>query len=189
MVNVMVAVAPGSEEIETVSIIDTLRRGNFSVDLVSVSDELIICASRGVRLVADKLLEDADVDDYQLLVIPGGASGSEYMCNTPEFIKFIRAFYHAPNYLAAICAAPALVLEHHHICPGATMTCHPQFFQDLPAHKRSSERVVIDQQARLITSRGPGTAIEMALQILALLGSEELAQQVAEPMLIASPSA
>lgn len=184
MINAMVAVAPGSEEIETISLVDTLRRGNFIVDLVSISDELTITASREVKLVADKLLEDVKPEDYQLLVIPGGASGSEYMSNTQEFIDFIRAFHHAPNYLAAICAAPTQILSSHNICPDALMTCHPDFFQDLNPEHRRKDRVVIDKQARLITSRGPGTAIEMALAILAELGNENLARQVAEPMLV-----
>lgn len=185
MVNVMVALAPGSEEIETVSLVDTLRRGEFIVDLVSVADELEITCSRGVRLIADKLLTDVNVDDYQLLVLPGGAGGSEFMCNTPEFIEFIKEFYQPPKYLAAICAAPALVLNTHNICPNASMTCHPDFFSDLNEKYRSEQRVVVDNKHRLITSRGPGTAIELALELLAQLGNEELARQVAEPMLCA----
>ncbi|MFM2478231.1 DJ-1 family glyoxalase III [Celerinatantimonas sp. MCCC 1A17872] len=184
MVNVMVALAPGSEEIETVCLVDTLRRGEFIVDLVSVGDELEITCSRGVTLIADKLLADVSVDDYQLLVLPGGAGGSEFMRNTPDFIEFIKEFYQPPKYLAAICAAPALVLNSHQICPQATITCHPDFFSDLNEKYRSEQRVVVDNKHRVITSRGPGTAIELALELLAQFGSEELARQIAEPMLL-----
>ncbi|MFM2482256.1 DJ-1 family glyoxalase III [Celerinatantimonas sp. YJH-8] len=183
MVDVMVAVAPGCEEIETVGIVDTLRRAQFDVDLVSVGDELTVECSRRIRLTADKLLDEVKPGDYQLLVLPGGAPGCEYMKNHPQFIQFIRDFYHAPNYLAAICAAPAAVLQTHHIAPGAIKTCHPDYFKDLPSDKRSEQRVVIDAEARLITSRGPGTAIEFALAIIKELAGSTLAEQVAKPML------
>lgn len=183
MVHAMVALAPGSEEIEAVSIIDTLRRGQFEVDVVSLADELTLECSRGVNIVADKLLDECAPQDYQLIVLPGGAAGSEYMTNHPPFIEFLEAFYHTPNYLAAICAAPAVVLTRRKIAPNATMTCHPDFFNDLNYKTRSEQRVVVDRENRLITSRGPGTAIEFSLAILAELGGEALAQQVAAPML------
>lgn len=184
MIHTMVAVAPGSEEIELVALTDTLRRGGFSVDVVSIGDELNVECSRGVTIVADKLLSDVNIDDYQLLVLPGGANGAEFMSNTSEFIDFIRQFYQAPRYLAAMCAAPAIIIHRHQIASQAIMTCHPDFYQDLPPQWAREERVVVDSSHRLITSRAPGTAIEMGLAILEQLGSKELAQQVAKPMLI-----
>ncbi|MEE1673876.1 DJ-1/PfpI family protein [Agarivorans aestuarii] len=186
MTKVMVAIASGSEEIEAVSIIDVLRRAEITVDVVSIEADmsLEIVASRGVKLVADLHISDIDPADYQMLVLPGGVPGSEAFRDCESLINILKQ-RKAKQWLAAICAAPAIVLAEHQLLGDADVTCHPGFQQQLPQSQLSEERVVVDQAHRLITSQGPGTAIEFSLALIAQLKDQESAELVAAPMVLA----
>lgn len=187
MPKVMVAIAPGSEEIEAVTIIDVLRRAEIEVDVVSVCPQgkLEITASRGVKLVADYHLNDISAGYYQMLVLPGGLLGSEVFRDCQQLVELLKQRLEG-QWLAAICAAPAIVLAQHQICSEAQMTCHPAFHQHIPAKQLSQQRVVIDLAHRLITSQGPGTAIEFSLSIIEQLLGKDTAASVATPMVLAA---
>lgn len=186
MPKVMVAIAPGSEEIEAVTIIDVLRRAEIEVDVVSVCPEakLEITASRGVKLVADCHLNDISAGDYQMLVLPGGLPGSEVFRDSQQLVELLK-LRQPGQWLAAICAAPAVVLAKHHICDQAQMTCHPAFQQHIPAEQLSQQRVVVDFAHRLITSQGPGSALEFSLSLIEHLIDKDTADSVAAPMVLA----
>lgn len=184
----VVLMGPGSEEIETVALVDVLVRGGVAVTLASCAADgsLLLTASRGVRLQADCHVTDLPADTrWDLVAVPGGVPGSEAIRDCPPAIALLQAQADARRWRAAICAAPALVLAHHDLLGHAAVTCHPGFQARLPASQRRLERVVVDSEARLITSQGPGTSIEFALAILEQLGGPELARQVAAPMVIA----
>lgn len=186
MPKVLIALAPGSEEMEAVILIDTLRRANLEVDVVSVTDQHQLVASRGVNLVADYCLKDVDTRQYQLLLLPGGLGGCEVMRDTPELITALRHAQADSRWIGAICAAPALILAHHQLLGSARTTCHPSLLDKLPESNRAAHRVVIDQKHKLITSQGPGTSLEFALALIELFCGKEKAQEVAGPMVIAS---
>jgi 4-methyl-5(b-hydroxyethyl)-thiazole monophosphate biosynthesis len=187
MHKIMVAIAPGSEEIEAVTIIDVLRRAELEVDVVSVCPQgkLQITASRGVKLVADCHLNDVVASDYQMLVLPGGLPGAEVFRDNQQLVELLKQRL-AGQWLAAICAAPAVVLATHHICSEAQMTCHPAFQQQIPAKQLSQQRVVVDLSQRLITSQGPGTALEFSLSLVEHLLDQDTATSVAAPMVLAA---
>lgn len=189
MPKVMVAIAPGSEEIEAVTIIDVLRRAEIEVDVVSVCPQgrLEISASRGVKLVADRHLSEIEASDYQMLVLPGGLPGSEVFRDSQQLVEQLKQ---RPDgqWLAAICAAPAIVLASHQICSAAQMTCHPAFQQHIPAGQLSQQRVAVDLAHRLITSQGPGTALEFSLSLVEQLIDKNTAANVAAPMVLAAHS-
>lgn len=184
--SVLVLVAPGSEEIETVAIVDTLVRGRIEVVLASCcpAGSRQVTASRGVRLVADCHIDELASRDFEAIVVPGGLPGSDVIRDTPLAIDLLKEQAARGRWRAAICAAPVVVLQHHDLLDGAIVTCHPGFQARLPASSLSQERVVRDEAHRLITSQGPGSAIEFALELLRVLRGDEVAAAVAGPMVL-----
>jgi 4-methyl-5(b-hydroxyethyl)-thiazole monophosphate biosynthesis len=109
---VLVPVADGTEELEAVAIIDILRRAGAHLTVASVN-ALQITASRGTRIVADKLLTDCTGTAYDLIVLPGGLPGSGHLRDSKELATMLRSQAAAGKLYAAICAAPVVVLHHH----------------------------------------------------------------------------
>ncbi|MBD3306392.1 DJ-1 family protein [candidate division KSB3 bacterium] len=178
---VLVPIADGTEEIEAVSIIDTLRRSGARVTVASVN-ELEITASRGVKLVADARIGECVGQTYDAIVLPGGTAGAENLRDCPELIEMLKAQQQAGRVYAAICAAPVVVLQHHGLLAGKKATCHPSLAEQLENKEAAEHRVVVD--GTCVTSRGPGTAIEFALKLIEVLFDADRAQKVAEPMLV-----
>ncbi|MCW8884690.1 MAG: DJ-1/PfpI family protein [Motiliproteus sp.] len=177
---VLVPIANGSEEIEAVCVIDVLRRAGADVVVASVENELQVIASRGVKLVADQLLDNC-VGEFDLIVLPGGMPGAERLRDTPALIERLQQQRQSQRLIGAICAAPVVVLDSHQLLSQKS-TAHPAFSQHLTDQSQVCSRVVID--GNCVTSRGPGTALEFALTLVSLLYGDEKAQQVAEPMVM-----
>lgn len=184
--SVLVLVAPGSEEIETVAIVDTLVRARIKVVLASCCPAGLrqIRASRGVQLVADCHVDELTNRDFEAIAVPGGLPGSEVIRDTPLAIDLLKEQAALGRWRAALCAAPVVVLQHHGLLGNARVTCHPGFQARLPAAQLSTERVVRDEPHRLITSQGPGSAIEFALEIVRVLRGDDAALAVAGPMVM-----
>jgi 4-methyl-5(b-hydroxyethyl)-thiazole monophosphate biosynthesis len=178
---VLVPIADGSEEIEAVCIIDVLRRAGAEVTVASV-DGLQITASRGVRIVADRLIADCAGQRFDLIAIPGGMPGAQRLRDSPALAQLLKDQQGAGRLIGAICAAPAVVLAHHGLLEGLRATAHPAFCQHLPDSGAADNQVVID--GGVVTSRGPGTAIAFALALVRLLFGHQRARQVAEPMMV-----
>ncbi|MGB6189475.1 MAG: DJ-1 family glyoxalase III [Aeromonas molluscorum] len=184
--SVLVLVAPGSEEIETVAILDVLVRANITVLLASCCPAGLrqIRASRGVQLVTDCHLDELPQEEFEMIVVPGGLPGSECIRDNTRAISLLREQAASGRWRAALCAAPAVVLLPHQLLGKASITCHPGFWARIPSAQLSHERVVIDKDARLVTSQGPGTAIEFALTLVQVLRGATAAEAVAGPMVI-----
>ena len=179
---VLVPVADGTEEIEAASIIDTLRRAGAEVTVASVGNKQIK-ASRGLNIVADKLIAECVDETFDLIVLPGGMPGSEHLRDSDELIEMLRSQQEQGRFYATICAAPVVVLQHHGLLNGKRATCHPAFVDKLESKEAAQSRVVVDGQC--ITSRGPGTAIEFALKLVELLYDPEKATEISEAMVAA----
>jgi len=179
---VLVPIADGTEEIEAVCIIDTLRRAGAEVTVASV-DNLQVTASRGVKLVADALIADCTDQTYDCIVLPGGMPGAEHLRDSTELIGLLKKQKAVGGLSAAICASPAVALHSNGLLEGIRATCYPGFRDRLdPAHA-SAERVVVD--GNCVTSQGPGTAIEFALKLVQILFSDDKAREVGKAMLVA----
>ncbi len=160
---VLIPVADGSEEMETVIAADVFRRVPWEVTLAGLKPGPIT-ASRGVRLIPDAAWPDVRVEDYGLLVIPGGLEGVRAMAGDRRVLEAVRVFAASGKWVAAICAGP-LVLQAAGILDARAATCHPGVADELTRARRLDTRVVTD--GRLITSQGPGTALEFALAVVA----------------------
>jgi len=178
---VLVPIADGTEEIEAVCIIDTLRRAGLEVTVASVG-KLQVTASRSVKLVADALIADCVSKTYDCIALPGGMPGAEHLRDSAELITMLKKQKVAGRLYAAICASPVVALQPHGLLDGVRATCFPSVRSKLPPSLTSDERVVVD--GNCVTSQGPGTAIEFALKLIELLLGPQKAKDVAGPMLV-----
>ncbi|PSW19629.1 DJ-1 family protein [Photobacterium sanctipauli] len=185
-IKVAVCIAPGTEEMEAITTIDILIRAGYEVTTASVASDgaLIMTGSRGIKLVADTALVNIADDPFDCVVLPGGVGGAECFRDSPLLVEFVNQHKYDGKLIAAICAAPAVVLEHHKLYPDALMTAHPAFIEQIPEDRRRTKRVLYDVNNHLLTSQGPGTAQEFAFEIIVKLSSKEHAASVAEPMVV-----
>ncbi|MDG3087363.1 DJ-1/PfpI family protein [Vibrio hannami] len=181
---VLVPIAPGTEEMEAITIIDILVRAGYDVTTASADFDgnLTMKASRGVTLTADCKLVDVADEEFDVIALPGGVAGSEVFRDSTLLVEMVKQQKYDGRWMAAICAAPALVLQTHNIYPGALMTCHPSFQEHIPEKLWRVKRVTTDINNKLITSQGPGSALELAMEIIIRLSGKEHAWKVAEPM-------
>ena len=177
---VLVPIADGTEEIEAVVAIDVLRRAGAEVTVASVMDNLQVTASRQVKLVADQHISDCVGNTYDLIALPGGMPGAEHLRDCQDLTGMLKSQVGAGRLYAAICASPAVILEHHGLLKDKKATCHGAFIKKLGNQDAVDDRVVID--GNCITSRGPGTALEFALALIEQLYGPAKRQEVAEPM-------
>jgi len=169
MKSVLVLFAAGSEELETVTVVDILRRGGVSVSLAGL-EAGALRGSRGIVLMPDTTLDDALKHDYDMVVLPGGQPGTDNLKADARVLKLIRQMSQQGKYVTAICAAPA-VLASAGLLGGKQATCFPGALDAFPQVMQRPSAVVED--GKLITSRGPGTAMDFALTLVERLAGSE----------------
>lgn len=174
---VLVPIADGSEELETVTIVDVLRRAGAEVTLASVDGVQVTC-SHGLRITADCGIEACTARVWDAIVLPGGMPGAEHLRDCATLIRLLREHVAAGRLYAAICASPAVVLHHHGLLKGKA-TCYPGFERGMTGYEPA--RVVEDGQC--ITGSGPGAALAFALAVAAGLVGRERAEHVGRAML------
>lgn len=175
---VLVPLADGFEELEAVTLVDTLRRAELEVTMASVG-ELEVRGSRGVRVLADALWADLDPAAFDAIVLPGGLEGTLTLAEHPGVLAALEAQASRGGAVAALCAAP-LVLDAAGLLEGRSMTCHPSVRDRLRGARARDERVVADGD--LVTSQGPGTSLEFALALVARWRGPEAAEGLARAM-------
>ncbi len=176
---VLVLCADGFEEIEMVTVVDVLRRAGLAVLLASPGGTTLTGA-HDLRIESDGKLAGLRGGDFAALVLPGGMRNARTLASDGDAQRLLREGDAASCLLAAICAAPVALLAAG-VLHDATYTSHPAVQQELPRARYREERVVHD--GRVLTSRGPGTALEFALAVVKALCGAEKAAAVAAPML------
>ena len=177
----LIPIADGTEEMEAVIIIDTLRRADFNVTVASLTPGTIV-ASRDVKLVGDTTWDEVNPNDFDILLLPGGFGGTEAFMAHAGVQQALKDFDTAGKWFGCICAA-ALALNEAGVLEGKKFTCYPGVEQKLPANIQPvNEIVVVDGHP--ITSQGPGTAFEFALKVIAECGSPNLSDEVRAGLLL-----
>jgi 4-methyl-5(b-hydroxyethyl)-thiazole monophosphate biosynthesis len=169
MSKVLIPLAQGCEEIEAVTVIDILRRAGIEVISAGLDDQPVR-ASRGVMLLPDITLEAALQQDFDMVVLPGGQPGSNNLKADPRIIALLQKMAQQGKYIAAICAAPS-VLASAGLLAGKQATSFPGALDLFPQVMQQHLAVVED--GKLITSRGPGTAMDFALTLVERLAGKE----------------
>lgn len=162
MAKTAVMLAEGFEEIEAVSVVDILRRGNIQCITCSLKD-YDVSGSHGIRFTADALINELDFNEFDAVILPGGMPGAVNLKNDERVIKLIRNFNENKKLVCAICAAP-IVLNEAGIIDGIKITSYPDVKGKLKGCIYSEEIVI--QDGNIITSRGPATAMSFAYKIL-----------------------
>lgn len=175
--------ADGFEEVEALGTLDVLRRGGVDVQSVSVYDYREVKGAHGIVVAADLLLKEVKEEEADFLIFPGGMPGAQNLSECSLLMEMLKSHFGKKKPIAAICAAPALVLGKLPLDKKVRMTCYPGFEEFLPNIEVRKEGVVED--GNIITGRGPAYAFAFGLAILSYLtGSEQKAQEVAEGMLL-----
>ncbi len=177
MNKVCVFFAEGYEEIEALTVVDILRRGNIDVDMVSVTGTKTVTGSHNIAVEMDKLFEEVDFDRTDMIVLPGGGQGTKGLEATEALMKQVDDFYAKGKYIAAICAAPS-IFGHRGILKGRKACSYPSFESHLEGADVSREPVNVSDN--VITSRGMGTALPFALKLLELFAGKEAALKMKE---------
>lgn len=181
MKKVLVPLAPGCEELEAVTIVDILRRGDVVVVTAGLQTGPIK-ASRGMLLTADTLLSEAvDTKDFDMVVIPGGMAGSQALMGCPYFIEYLQRMSKTGRLIGAICAAP-MILGQAGLLNNLKYTAYPGVISPADYPTATYTGIAVERDKNIITSRGPGTALDFALTILEHLTSRETRGKVEEQL-------
>lgn len=173
MKKVLVPLAPGFEEIEALTIVDILRRAGAEVTLAGTVPGAVEGRS-GIRVLPDTVMENAG-DGYDMIALPGGAVGAENLKKDAHVKAAVESLTKKGKSVAAICAAPT-VLSAIGVTRGHVITSHPSVRGELSEETVSDERVVAD--GNIITSQGPGTAMEFAFCLVETLFGKAKAIEV-----------
>lgn len=176
MAKVLVPLAAGFEEIEAITVIDLLRRASFEVITVGLDDQAVR-ASRQNVIIPDTSIDKVMDQQFDLIVLPGGLPGADHLRDDPNVQALIKKQYDSGKTVGAICAAPR-ALASAGILQGKTITCYPGALDqvDTSAFNITDNSVEID--GNVVTSRGPGTAMDFALTLIETLADRALRDRV-----------
>lgn len=171
MRKVLVPLATGFEEIEAVSIIDVLRRAEINVLVASLNEISAVKGANGITVQADVMISDVNIDELDMIVLPGGWGGTHALAENETVQNILKEMDRNGKNIGAICAAPfaldkAGVLKDRY-------TCYPSVEEQIKAGGYQGDKEMVIEDANIMTSRGPGTAICFALQIVKKLKGKE----------------
>ena len=195
---VLLPVADGNEDIEFSALLDVLRRGGLEVTIASVEPCSEVVLMKGLRIVPDVLIDDVASERWDAIAMAGGIPGAMNLARSEVLRSMLVEHHEAGRVIGAICLSPALVLEPAGVLANATRaTCNPlpirtddqswpadEFTRLLGDKFDPSARVCVDEANRIITSQTPGTAIEYALALVAMLRGREVAQGISDYFLV-----
>lgn len=168
---VAVVFAPGCEEVEGLSVVDVLRRMGVQVTMVGLEGQLVPGA-HGIELTCDDVLDD-NLLDYDLVAFPGGRGGVEKLAGNKQLADLMRKRSEAGKWNAAMCAAPT-ALAAYGLLDNRDYTCFPGFEKSIAKVAKNAnfkeDITVVDEAGKIVTSRGPATALAYAFKIAEVLG-------------------
>ena len=178
---IAVHLAEGFEEIEAISIVDVLRRAGLDVIMVSVANDLNVTGAHQIQVIADQLFDDVNYDLVDMIVLPGGMPGAKNLNSNTGLKQKIESFNKKGKFLGAICAAP-LVFGELGLLNGKKATCFPGFEDYL--HGAEITGASTEIVGNIITGKGPGVAIQFAINIVEMLLGSESAKQLTKTMIL-----
>ena len=174
---VYILLADGFEEAEALVPADLLRRAGAEVKLVGVTGE-VVTGAHGIAVVSDLTADQASAEGMELLVVPGGLPGVTNVAASETAMALVRAAAAGDGWLAAICAAPSIVLGPEGILDGRRATCYPGMEDGMTgALPQKEQSVVVD--GRIVTGEGPGAAFDFGLKLVEVLKGTQTMLQVA----------
>lgn len=182
MSKILVPISNGFEEIEAVSIIDVCKRANIEV-IIAALENLQTTGANGIKIVANCKIEEINHEDFDMIVLPGGLPNAFTLAENSHVQSLLKQFKANNKYIGAICAAPYALHEANVL--NQNYTCYPSFEQKIRLDGYTNTQDVVQDQ-KVITSRGPGTAMKFALEIVKLLEGEAVYEEVKQGLLFKS---
>ena len=175
MKKALIILAHGFEEVEALTVVDALIRGNIKTVTASITDDLVVQSSHGVKVFCDAKLSDVKDEDFDVVFLPGGMPGSINLAQSFDVNEIV--IKHAQNKIvAAICAAPAVVLGPAGLLVGKKATCYPGCESYYPDLEFSKEGVVVD--SNIVTAKSAAYAWPLGFKLVELLEGSETANKV-----------
>lgn len=172
--------AEGFEEIEALTVVDVMRRAGMDIKTVSITSTKEVSGAHGIKVTADLTFKEADFSDTEWLIVPGGMPGASNLAAFEPLCDLLK-IHAAKGKVAAICAAPAVVLAPLGILDGKEATCYPGF--ESQCRNAVMRDVPVVTLENLITANGPSAALRFALAIVANSLGSNIAQEVGSGML------
>lgn len=179
---VAIFIGDGSEPIEVVAPADALRRGGVDVHIVSVMSSPEVKMAHGITIAADALIDQVDMDAYDMLIVPGGNGGVENLGRNQKLADALISFINQGKQVSSICAGPT-ILAKLHLLDGFKATCYPGCQTDFPEGSYVAGPTVVTDN-NLITASGPGVALDFGIAMLRALEGDQVADSVASGMLV-----
>lgn len=177
---VAVCFGTGYEEVEALTAVDILRRGQVDVTMVGV-DGKAVSGSHGISVNMDQTAEETVFEDFDMIILPGGVPGIHSLAACKSLMDALKTFKEEGKWIAAICAAPSILGEAG-LLEGEKVTCYPGFEEKLLGAEHQEEGVVLSN--RFVTAKGAGYGFAFALKLLEIIKGRECAQKVRKGMLI-----
>lgn len=181
MKDLLVFLAEGFEELEALTIVDVLRRADLKVDTVSISDRLEVKGAHDVKIFADKVFDEINIEDYRAMYIPGGQPGATNLKNDKRVLECANVFNDEERKVIAICAGPQ-VLDAAGLLKDEKFTCYPGVEERLKV--KDPQNAAIVEENNIMTAMGPALAILLGVKLVETLASKEKAEEVAEGLLL-----
>lgn len=179
MAKLVIPISNGFEEIEAISIIDICRRAQIEVTIAAL-ENLLTLGAHNIKVEADCMIEEINENDFDMIVLPGGLPNAFTLAENKKVIDLLKQFKEKNKNIGAICAAPFAL--HTADVLNKNYTCYPSFEEKIRLDGyQNSDQYVIDE--KVITSRGPATAMSFALQIVEILKGKELSNKIKSEIL------
>ena len=176
MSKALVVLAKGFEEIEALTVVDVLRRSGVEVITAALSQNAMVCGAHGIEVKTDALFSDVGEAQYDAIVLPGGGEGTENLKSSQALIARLQRQKDEDRIIAAICAAPTVLVEADVLEPGQHITCYPTCSPELD---RPSADVPVVADGNIITGQAPGASMLFALVLASHLVEEKTVRKVA----------
>ncbi len=184
MKNSYIFLAQGFEEIEALTVVDVLRRAGITIKTVSIDDTPVVTGAHGISVTTDCLYTDVhDFNDADWLILPGGMPGAENLVNFAPLCSLLKSHAADGGNVAAICAAPAVVLAPLGLLKGKNATCYPGFENQCMTHGAKMHDTPCIDDGNIVTANGPASAMRFSLTIVQKTLGTNAAQAVGQAML------
>jgi 4-methyl-5(b-hydroxyethyl)-thiazole monophosphate biosynthesis len=181
MAKALVFLATGFEEIEALTVVDVLRRAGVDVTIAGLTPN-VTEGKHGVKVVPDKSIDDVKVEDFDAVVAPGGNPGYKNLRKDPRVIAMVKKAFNSNKLVAAICAGPT-VLSDAGVLEGKACTIYPGMDEELEKGGGKPKHDIVVVDGKIITSRGPATALPFALKLAEKLAGKQVAEAVSKKTL------
>lgn len=179
MSKILLPISNGFEEIEALTIVDVCRRANIEVTIASI-ENIEVSGAHQIQVKADSLLKNLDTDLFDMVVLPGGLPNAFNLAEDELLKTTLQKFKKDDKYIGAICAAPYAL--HKADVLNDKYTCYPSFEQKIDPSKYIDNELVVKDE-KVITSKGPATAMVFALEIVKTLEGEDKYLEVKKGLL------